>query len=199
MDDKTKELNQKCGERLKIWRTSINLTQEQLAEKIGYKDSKNVSAIECGERSLPPKKAEKIVKETKQRLDNGMVYSVRKEWLYCESDIMTTYDEYLQNTAAFEQWHENNRLNMNKCAYDLILAAIKSAAIKEWEKNCSDKEIIEKLTKKEFPEIPPDDFDLIWHMVIDYVYNLVHSYLYDPFNSSLWGYINAIRFWDKEK
>lgn len=190
MDNLSKEVYQtECGKRLKRWREQIHLTQEELAEIIGYADSKYISLIECGKRSLTPKKARLVSENTKQRLDNDTLCFVRKEWLLCESDIMTSHELYLECAAATEQWIMNSGYEMNGCAHDLIEAAIKNICIDKWEsEGLETDKIIEKHIENDFPVLPEADFMLIKNLVVDYAYSLVYNRLNNEKKQPLWQY-----------
>lgn len=46
----------KIGERIRNRRIEIGMTQEELAQKLGYKGKSSINKIECGAQDLPQKK-----------------------------------------------------------------------------------------------------------------------------------------------
>lgn len=48
------------GEKVKIRREQIGMTQEELAKKMGYKSKSSITKIEKGERDLPQSKIKQI-------------------------------------------------------------------------------------------------------------------------------------------
>ena len=50
------------GEKIFNLRTNLNMTQEELATKMGYKSRSTVNKIELGKISVPAKKIEKFAK-----------------------------------------------------------------------------------------------------------------------------------------
>lgn len=54
------EENTVIGERIRNRRQQLGLTQQELAEKIGYKGRSSVNKIELSGRNLPPKKIKQI-------------------------------------------------------------------------------------------------------------------------------------------
>lgn len=184
------------GKRLRKWIKKIGLKQYECAALIPMTEEAFCNVIKSGK--LTYENACIISDKTVQHTEDGTPYQVRVDYLMNRDNFMTTLD-YEEHIATI-QW-QKNKYDMNKCANALILAAIKSATIREWNDKCSDielEELMNNKTKQEFPEIPPDDFQLIWNLVTDYAYNLVHSYLYDPSNSMLWNRILTMRAWDKE-
>ena len=60
----------KIGDRIRNRRLALNMTQEELAKKLGYKTKGSISKIESNERELPTRK----IKQFAEILDTSPAY-----------------------------------------------------------------------------------------------------------------------------
>lgn len=101
MPRKPVEVNQECGQRLKLLLKERNITQKDLAARLGY-EPQHISNIVRGNRRLNGDIADRITRE--------IFPDVRPEWLLCRDDFKTQAEKELAAKAEWETGQETARL-----------------------------------------------------------------------------------------
>lgn len=101
MPRKPVEVNQECGQRLKLLLKERNITQKDLAARLGY-EPQHISNIVRGNRRLNGDIADRITRE--------IFPGVRPEWLLCRDDFKTQAEKELAAKAEWETGQETARL-----------------------------------------------------------------------------------------
>ena len=101
MPRKPVEVNQECGQRLKLLLKERNITQKDLAARLGY-EPQHISNIVRGNRRLNGDIADRITRE--------IFPDVRPEWLLCRDDFKTQAEKELAAKAEWEAGQETARL-----------------------------------------------------------------------------------------
>ena len=101
MPRKPVEVNQECGQRLKLLLKERNITQKDLAARLGY-EPQHISNIVRGNRRLNGDIADRITRE--------IFPDVRPEWLLCRDDFKTQAEKELAAKAEWETGQEIARL-----------------------------------------------------------------------------------------
>lgn len=91
----------KSGQRVRIIRKELGLTQQELADKLGLCDGKYISQIEIGKRKLPPAHAQTLCEIAAQ--------PASYRWLVGETDYRTDTEKILHELA--ETVVDNNTRN----------------------------------------------------------------------------------------
>lgn len=101
MPRKPVEVNQECGQRLKLLLKERDITQKDLAARLGY-EPQHISNIVRGNRRLTGDIADRITRE--------IFPDVRPEWLLCRDDFKTQAEKELAAKAEWEAEQETCRL-----------------------------------------------------------------------------------------
>ena len=101
MPRKPVEVNQECGPRLKLLLKERDITQKDLAARLGY-EPQHISNIVRGNRRLTGDIADRITRE--------IFPDVRPEWLLCRDDFKTQAEKELAAKAEWEAEQETCRL-----------------------------------------------------------------------------------------
>ena len=101
MPRKPVEVNQECGQRLKLLLKERNITQKDLAVRLGY-EPQHISNIVRGNRRLTGDIADRITSE--------IFPDVRPDWLLCRDNFKTQAEKELAAKAEWEAGQETARL-----------------------------------------------------------------------------------------
>ena len=101
MPRKPVEVNQACGQRLKLLLKERNITQKDLAARLGY-EPQHISNIVRGNRRLNGDIADRITSE--------IFPDVRPDWLLCRDNFKTQAEKDLAAKAEWEAEQETGRL-----------------------------------------------------------------------------------------
>ena len=102
MPRKPVEVNQECGPRLKLLLKERDITQKDLAARLGY-EPQHISNIVRGNRRLTGDIADRITRE--------IFPDVRPEWLLCRDEFKTQAEKELAAKAECEAEQETCRLS----------------------------------------------------------------------------------------
>jgi len=91
------DIKKKLGKRIKYYREMRELTQEQLAEKIGI-NSKSLSTIECGQNF--------VTAQTLENISNALEISIKK--------LFDFEDDFVENKQIKEKLFELINKNEEK-------------------------------------------------------------------------------------
>ena len=101
MPRKPVEVNRECGQRLKLLLKERNITQKDLAVRLGY-EPQHISNIVRGNRRLTGDIADRITSE--------IFPDVRPDWLLCRDNFKTQAEKELAAKAEWEVGQETARL-----------------------------------------------------------------------------------------
>lgn len=101
MPRKPVEVNQECGQRLKLLLKERNITQKDLAVRLGY-EPQHISNIVRGNRRLTGDIADRITSE--------IFPDVRSDWLLCRDNFKTQAEKELAAKTEWEAGQETARL-----------------------------------------------------------------------------------------
>lgn len=101
MPRKPVEVNRECGQRLKLLLKERNITQKDLAVRLGY-EPQHISNIVRGNRRLTGDIADRITSE--------IFPDVRPDWLLCRDNFKTQAEKELAAKAEWEAGQETARL-----------------------------------------------------------------------------------------
>lgn len=113
MQRKPVEVNQECGQRLKLLLKERNVTQKDLAARLGY-EPQHISNIVRGNRRLTGDFADRLTRE--------LFPDIRANWLLCRDDFKTQVEKELAAKAEWEAGQETARLHDN--AFRLFIDGI---------------------------------------------------------------------------
>lgn len=97
------------GDRIKKRRIELNLTQDELAEKLGYKSKSTITKIEKNINDIPMAKVEEFAKALKTTKEYIMgwnkepepIKSTKQEW-YIDTSMLTQSERFeLENILSF--------------------------------------------------------------------------------------------------
>lgn len=101
MSRKPVEINQECGLRLRLLLRERNITQKDLAARLGC-EPQHISNIVLGKRRL--------TEDSVYRITSEVFPDVRPEWLLCRDDFKTEEEKALAARAAWEEGITTGRL-----------------------------------------------------------------------------------------
>lgn len=120
MGRKSVKINSESGKRLWKWLHEVDMTQGELADRIGY-TQQYLSSVMTGKKALTPELAQTISDHAPKHVrtvgedGNGVPFwegeeKVRPEWLLCKDDNMTLTDQIIDHADKKEllhnsQWH----------------------------------------------------------------------------------------------
>lgn len=118
-------MNQDIGNRVKMYRESLNMTQEELALKVGYKGKSSISSIEKGLADIPSDKVSalaKVLQVSEQTLRYGDNFSMVDYML--QTNPAANEDMIIFTPKMLEQlpYGEYKKL---KAYHDKLLEALK--------------------------------------------------------------------------
>lgn len=118
-------MNQDIGNRVKMYRESLNMTQEELALKVGYKGKSSISSIEKGTADIPSDKVSalaKVLRVSEQTLRYGDNFSMVDYML--QTNPAANEDMIIFTPKMLEQlpYGEYKKL---KAYHDKLLEALK--------------------------------------------------------------------------
>ena len=95
------------GKRIRMRREAVGLTQEGLAEKLGYKNKTSITKIENGTNDIPQSKVVEIAKA----LDTTVAYLMGWDWdvvnmdlTDMESNVISAYREKPEKQHVINQY-----------------------------------------------------------------------------------------------
>lgn len=98
------------GERIRNRRIELELTQEELAHKLGYKSKASINKIELGIQDLPQKKIAEVAKAletTPSDLmgwnERGFIHVSEKEFQKVMNNVITVVNTEIEHKQSIEE------------------------------------------------------------------------------------------------
>lgn len=104
--DEIERMKKEIGEKIKEKREKINLSQEQLAEKLGYKSKTSIHKVEQGMTDLPQSK----IIEFAKALNTSPAYLMG--WIDEKAEDNKIYDITLPDGKTFEFKEKDGKISM---------------------------------------------------------------------------------------
>lgn len=108
------------GQRIRLKREEIGMTQEQLANKLGYKSKSSIAKIESGERDLRQKNIKTIADALSTTPDylmgwNTPMISDHSRYMHSLELISLSFDkDQLERLIKYAELIKNNSSNSNE-------------------------------------------------------------------------------------
>jgi len=109
------------GERIKQKRIELNLSQDELAKKVGYKSRSSIQKIECA-RNLPLPKVEKMAVALECTPSYLMGWEVTKNGKAAHDTLLESYIQNEQDREFIELYHA-----ASPELRQVVIAALKNA------------------------------------------------------------------------
>lgn len=108
----------KVGDRIKLRREALNITQEELARRMGYKSKSSINKVELGVTDIPLKKVSMIARllETTEAYLMGWVDDPKPPYTLPPQIQRTAYDIYKEAPVIYDVYESDDRDDLVKHA-----------------------------------------------------------------------------------
>lgn len=108
----------KVGDRIKLRREALNITQEELARRMGYKSKSSINKVELGVTDIPLKKVSMIARllETTEAYLMGWVDNPEPSYALPPQIQRTAYDIYKAAPVIYDVYESDDRDDLVKHA-----------------------------------------------------------------------------------
>lgn len=108
----------KVGDRIKLRREALNITQEELARRMGYKSKSSINKVELGVTDIPLKKVSMIAHllETTEAYLMGWVDDPKPSYTLPPQIQRTAYDIYKAAPVIYDVYESDDRDDLVKHA-----------------------------------------------------------------------------------